>query len=208
MEMDDDGTGGSPGRAGTSRATVAAVVLAAGAGSRFARSAGARAHKLLATIDGVSVVARAVEAARRAGLDETVVVTGAVDLSAVLPPDVTVVPAPRWSEGQALSLRAAVAHARERGHRAIVVGLGDQPGVPPSAWRAVADAPGSLVVADFGGRRRPPVKIGAGLWDELPTGGDEGARVLMRRRPDLVQAVACDGDPADVDTMEDLARWS
>lgn len=186
---------------------TAAVVLAAGAGTRFTPGADAR-HKLLAPIGGVPVVRRAVEAALAAGLDETVVVVGAVPLADVLPDGVTVVVAPRWAEGQAHSLQAAVAHARRRGHAAVVVGLGDQPGVPPSAWRTVAATPGELVVADFGGRRRPPVKIAASLFDELPRDGDEGARVLMRRRPDLVRAVACEGDPADVDTREDLGRWS
>lgn len=192
----------SPATGGT-----AAVVLAAGAGTRFAPGADAR-HKLLAPIGGVPVVRRAVDAAVAAGLDETVVVVGAVPLEEVLPPGVTLVVAPRWAEGQAHSLQAAVEYARRRGHAAVVVGLGDQPGVPASAWRAVADTPGELVVADFGGRRRPPVKIAASLFDELPRHGDEGARVLMRRRPDLVRAVACQGDPADVDTREDLRRWS
>ncbi|MFQ5557126.1 MAG: NTP transferase domain-containing protein [Acidimicrobiales bacterium] len=186
------------------RGTIAAVVLAAGSGTRFA----GRTHKLLADVKGVPLVRRAVDAARGAELDETIVVIGATDLLGVLPHDVTVVRNDHWEDGQGSSLQVAVAYAGSVGHRAVVVGLGDQPGVPVAAWRAVAEEDHDLVVASFGGRRRPPTRIGSALWAQLPVSGDEGARVLMRRRPELLRAVACEGDPDDIDTVEDLARWS
>jgi len=144
-----------------------------------------------------------------AGLDETIVVTGAVELVDVLPEQVTILVNHAWAEGQATSLRTAVDWARRQGHDAIVVGLGDQPLVPADAWRLVAGAPGGpIVTATFSGRRRPPVRLGFEVWDLLPAGGDEGARVLMASRPELVTEVACPGEAADVDTLEDLARWS
>lgn len=180
------------------------MVLAAGAGTRFDGGG----HKLLAPVDGVPLVRRAVDAARAADFAETVVVTGAVDLLDALPEDVTVLRNHDWAEGQAASLQVAVAYAGSVGHRAVVFGLGDQPGVPPSAWTAVGSEDHDLVVASFNGQLRPPVKVGAALWSHLPLTGDEGGRVLIRRRPDLVRALPCEGNPDDIDTVEDLAAWN
>jgi molybdenum cofactor cytidylyltransferase len=178
-------------------------VLAAGEGRRFA----GEVPKLLAPYRGRPLVTWAVAAAAGATLDEVVVVTGAVDLSAALAGiPVTVLANEDWARGQATSLRAALDWCERQGHASAVVGLGDQPLVPPSAWRAVADAPGGpIVVATYGGRRRNPVRLDRTVWPVLPPDGDEGARVLMRRRPELVTEVACGGDPSDVDTAEDLA---
>jgi molybdenum cofactor cytidylyltransferase len=190
---------------------LAAVVLAAGGGSRF----DGPVPKLLARIGGEAMVLGAVRAALDAGLDETIVVSGAVDLRSVLAAAdlldrVTLVVNDRWAEGQATSLAAAVAAADRAGHDAVVVGLGDQPGVVPEAWLrvAAADPTAAIVVATYDGRRRNPVRLARSIWSDLPTEGDEGARVLLRGRPDLVVEVGCPGEPDDVDTLEDLERWS
>ncbi len=187
--------------------TIAAVVLAAGGGTRFEGPE----HKLLTNLRGKPVVVWAVDAAVEAALDETVVVVGAVDVARALEGrDVTVVANDRWRVGIASSLATAMDHADARGHDAIVVGLGDQPFVSADAWRTVAsgssEAP--IVVATYDGARRNPVRLSRAVWPLIDREGDDGARSLMRRRPDLVGEVACRGIPADVDTVEDLAQWS
>jgi CTP:molybdopterin cytidylyltransferase MocA len=185
---------------------LAAAVLAAGGSRRFAAGA-----KQLAEVRGRPLVATAVEAALAADRFAAVfVVTGAVDLSPVLPAGVVVLDNPAWADGIATSLAVAVHAADVAGVDALVVGLADQPFVGPEAWRAVADAPlgPPIVVATFEGRRGNPVRLHRGVWPLLPTTGDEGARTLMRERGDLVGEVACPGDALDIDTVEDLERWS
>ena len=188
--------------------TVLGVVLAAGAGERFRQSGGTGA-KQLAEVDGTALVVRALQAALDADLAEVAVVQGAVDLSGVAPAGVTVLDNPAWARGVATSLQVALAHARAGGRDALVVGLADQPGVTAAAWMAVADARPSppIAVATYDGRRGNPVRLAASVWAELPVDGDEGARALMRRSPELVQEVPCVGRPGDVDTVEDLRRW-
>jgi CTP:molybdopterin cytidylyltransferase MocA len=190
--------------------TTAAIVLAAGGGSRF-RESGGDVHKLLAPYLGRTVVEWAIEAAASAQLDTTYVVRGATDLP--VPPlvadRVRFVRNDRWQEGIATSLQAAVTQARRDGHAAVVVGLGDQPLVLADAWRLVARAlPAPVAVATYQGERGNPVRLSSMVWPLLPRVGDEGARVVMRRRPDLVLEVPCPGRAADIDTVDDLREWS
>ena len=184
--------------------TTAAVILAAGAGSRFHGDG----SKLLALVRGRPLVEWAQQAALDAALDDVLLVIGGGPLPVM--PRVTAVPNPRWAEGQATSLAAGVDAAESRGHTRVVVGLADQPGVTAAAWRtvALAESDKPIVVATYGGRRGNPVRLDAAVWPLLPREGDEGARALMRERPDLVGRVACEGDPTDVDTVEDLKAWT
>ena len=181
---------------------MAAVLLAAGEGTRFRGG-----PKLLAELRGRPLLAWAIDPVLEAGLP-LVVVRGQVDLAGALPAreaGVTVLENPRAHEGQATSLSAGIAWCHASGFDAAVVGLGDQPMVPASAWRAVAASGlAPIVTASFAGRRRPPVRLDREIWPLLPEAGDEGARALMLRRPDLVAEVACEGDPFDVDTLSDL----
>jgi molybdenum cofactor cytidylyltransferase len=181
---------------------VVAVVLAAGAGTRFA----GEGHKLDARVGDRSVLARAVDTAIAAAIGPVVVVTAA-QVTTALPPSVVHVVNDRWAEGQMTSLRAGIAAARELGSAAVVVGLGDQPFVGVDAWRAVAATDAAIAVATYDGRRGHPVRLAAETWDLLADDGDEGARTLMRLRPDLVTEVPCEGSSIDIDTVEDLRRW-
>jgi CTP:molybdopterin cytidylyltransferase MocA len=182
---------------------IVVVLLAAGAGSRFAGPE----HKLTATVDGRSIVERSVASARAAAIGPIVVVAGAVDLALPGGSDLEVVSNPDWAEGQSTSLRTGISAAERLGAEAIVVGLADQPFIDPEAWRRVAAATSPIAVATYDGQRRNPVRLHRDVWPLLPAGGDEGARSLIRLRADLVDEVPCPGSPADIDTLEDLRTW-
>jgi len=187
---------------------VRAIVLAAGAGSRFGGG------KLLAKLNDVPLVEHVLAALEASPVDETVVVVGpdAERLREVCRPyGARVVENPGWARGQSTSVRAGL-HSLGPEARAAVVLLADQPFAGGAVERLVAafEAGARVAVATYGGEPRSPVLFSRGVWPPLEAQlrGDEGARAFLRRHPELVTRVRCDevGDPADVDTAEDLRR--
>jgi molybdenum cofactor cytidylyltransferase len=196
-----------------------AVLLAAGSGSRFHGGC----HKLDAVLpSGYTVYEQSlghlVEAfgpgsdTGTGSANSTVgvlVVHGATER--LVPAGVTSIVNNAWASGQATSVATALRQAAALGADAIVFGLADQPFVPPATWRAVADAAPEwpIVIATYAGRRGPhPVRLHQSVWPLVPTIGDDGARSVLRDHPALVHEVACEGSPADIDTLEDLERWT
>jgi CTP:molybdopterin cytidylyltransferase MocA len=175
---------------------VCGIVLAAGAGARMGRP------KAEITLGGERLVDRAVRVLREGGCAEVVAVVRsgvAVDGARTI-----VNPRPEWGMGSSLQLGLAAAS----GDRVAIV-LVDTPGVGADAVRRVLAADAPVAVATYGGRRGHPVVIDRPLWTEVAAlaEGDAGARPFMRAHPDLVAEVACEGDPADIDTESDLAAW-
>lgn len=185
---------------------TAALILAAGSGSRFAGPT----PKLLARLEGRPLVTLACESALASGLAGPFVVTGSTDIDGVLPEGVLTVPNPRWHKGLASSLQAGIQAAADQGHEAVVVALADQPFIAPGAWRAVASVDTTpIAVATYAGERGHPVRLRHDIWPLLPTEGEKGAGPLMASRPELVTEVPCtSGTSADIDTAKDLSSFS
>lgn len=186
--------------------TTVAVVLAAGAGTRFRGDS----HKLLAPFRSTSVLDAVLDAVLGAGFDHVVIVTGAADIPPTLldRPHLVVAHNPRWAEGQATSVRVGLDAAERLGADAVVIGLGDQPMVSSECWRRVAAGRSPITVATYDGQRGNPVRLERSVWSLLPTSGDVGARHVVGQHPELVSEVACEGSSADIDTQEDLDRWN
>jgi CTP:molybdopterin cytidylyltransferase MocA len=188
---------------------VFGVLLAAGEGSRFGGG------KLLAPFRGRPLVEHALLALREAPLEGSVAVVGegAEGVRQLCGEHgVRVVENPRWREGQSTSVLAGL-RALGPEARAAVVLLGDQPLVGARAVARLVRAferGAKVAAATYAGRVRNPVLFAQEVWPllERELAGDEGARRVLRRHPGLVRRVPCDdvGDPADVDTREDLRR--
>ena len=192
---------------------VGIVVLAAGRSTRFKQGS---ASKLLAVVGGVPLVRSAVTAAIESGVGDVVVVTGhrAHEVAAALDGlRVRLTLEPTFADGMAASLRRGVIEHAETS--AVMVGLGDQPGMRPDAYRRVArrwrisGAP--IVVPRYAGSSAPahPVLFAAPVFAEiLALRGDTGARAIIARDRARVAEEALEwAAPDDVDTVEDLQAF-
>lgn len=195
---------------------VGAVILAAGASSRYRARGGPDPTKLVATLDDKPIVRRVVEAALASKARPIVMVTGYARGSveaAVVGLDVGVAFNPSFASGLASSLAVGLSAMPVDVAGAIVL-LGDMPRIEPRLIDALIDAflarDGALAAAPSReGRRGNPVLLGRGLFAEaMRLEGDEGARQLIGTlgASELVEIEAPDAGVAfDIDTPEDLA---
>jgi CTP:molybdopterin cytidylyltransferase MocA len=187
---------------------LTALVLAAGASSRMGRP-----KPLLPLPDGSTLLCAATRPFLEAGLDEVIVVLGAlaaqVRAEACLPhdPRLTVIDNPGWAEGQASSLRAGLAACGEPD--AVLIFLGDLNGLDAARVRRVIAAwhGEPLVVPQAAGRPTHPVLMARELFGELlALRGDVGAREVVERHRS--SAVLLEEPPLfDLDTPEDHRAW-
>jgi molybdenum cofactor cytidylyltransferase len=180
--------------------TTGGLILAAGEGRRFGGT------KQLAELRGRPLLEYALEA--MSGVSPRVVVLGhaadeiraRVDLHGA-----SVVVCEDWAEGQAASLRAGLAALA--GCDAVVVALGDQPGITAEAIQAVTAAGDEDAVrAVYDGTPGHPVLLRRPLLERAgELRGDTGFRDLLESA--TVREVELGGlaDPADIDTREELA---
>jgi molybdenum cofactor cytidylyltransferase len=191
------------------RKFISGLVLGAGASSRFG------GPKQLLPYRGSTLLGWVVNQAQQArGLDEVIVVLGrAADeiREKVLFGNAKVVENPVFGEGCASSYRAGIAALDPRSD-AIMIILGDQPGVDPETIDRVADewrqGDGQVALASYRGRKGHPMLFAKPLFGQLAgLHGDKAAWKLVDANPDLVRIIPFDRPfPEDIDTPEDFVR--
>ena len=162
---------------------IAAVVLAAGASTRF----GSPKQRIL-----LAPVLERVRAARSLG--DVVVVLGAHEVET----DARVVRCPEWERGPGASLRCGLAALGPEVDAALVV-LADGPELDPGAVARILERAGEapVVAATYGGVRLHPVLLNRAMWEQIP---DDGARSLQALE------IHCDDldPPGDVDFADEM----
>ena len=189
---------------------VTALVLAAGAGSRFGGG------KLTAPWREGLLLEGALRAAFAAPVRSVTVVIGAnapavAAAARTFDPRTVIVHAADHAEGMAASLRTGLSSLPADAEGAFVF-LGDMPRVPPAVLGRMARAlyEGALAVAPvWQGRRGNPVLLHADLFPQLlALTGDAGARGVLQGLGEKLALVESpdDGVLFDVDTPGDLER--
>lgn len=188
---------------------VAAIILAAGASTRFGQC------KQLLDWEGKPMLGHICDVAIRAGLDPVIPVLGcqAADAGAALGNrPVRPLMNWRWEEGLSTSVQIGLAGVPAEA-QAVLFLQGDQPLITPDLLRAIADrfeqTEASIIQPVHAGQRGTPVLFARRFFRELCTiTGDEGGRSLIARYPQEVATVEVT-DPSilmDVDTPEDYVH--
>ena len=188
---------------------IAAIVLAAGASSRMGRP------KMLLPAFGRTLLAAAVAPYLEVVNGHVVVVLGKdarrVRAEAGLPvdPRLHVVVNRRWRDGMSSSLRRGLDVCGEAD--AVLVALGDQPGVTAERVRRIVSAwkPGVALVVPMVSATRAahPVLFARCLWEDLRgLRGDVGAREVVRRHGERAVRVLV-SPLVDVDAEEDYRNF-
>ena len=196
---------------------IAAILLAAGASSRFKAAGGGEATKLVAPLAGKPLVRHAAEAALASLARPVVVVTGHdrdVVEASLAGLDIRFVHNPGYAEGLASSLQTGIAALPGSVAGALIL-LGDMPAVTSALIdRLIAtfsERPDALAAAPIiDGRRGNPALLARALFPSIAAlDGDEGARKLLdNAEPGRVIGLEITGIGAvlDVDTPQSLAE--
>ena len=182
---------------------VAGLVLAAGGSSRLGRP------KQLLPFGGATLLDHTVATARECEFDQLIVALGgsAEDVRAVVDlSGAEIVVNEDFGEGCSSSIAAAIGAVDDRAE-ALVLLLGDQPGVTAETVRALIAGRGDadLAVCRYDDGRGHPLAFARSVFGELGSlHGDKAVWKLLDRRGDAVSEVEIPGPvPLDVDTWED-----
>ena len=172
--------------------------------------------KLLLEVEGRPIIRHAVERVISAGIHQVFVVAGPEHEALAgaiegLPVRFVVNPTPEAGQGSSVSVGV---RALPAGTTAVLIALGDQPGVPaeviPALLEALKTSGKRIAAPRYADGLGNPVLFAATVFPELlALPGDRGARAVVLRDSSRLALVTIGSPmPRDIDTPEDYARLS
>jgi len=187
--------------------TISAIILAAGRSTRMGAN-----NKLLTPWRGKTPLKFVCEAATTSECDKIIVVTGHQQsqvLQAISDFEVQSEHNPDYKLGMASSIKVGILAARQNNSEAVLVLLGDMPGVTREMINEMIFAGqdhsrDKIIVATFQGKRGNPLLWPKKYFDELSClKGDKGARQIFSRHEDqIVELELGAGVLFDLDTPQ------
>jgi len=195
---------------------ISAIILAAGQSRRMGEP------KMLLPWGNVTVIERVITVFAEAGVEDILVITGAVReqvdeviLRCASRYPVRSVYNENYASGEMLlSIHCGLRGLTNNGAGAVMVGLGDQPQVQVRSVKLVMESyirtKSPLVVPSYQMRRGHPWLVARSLWNEiLSLKEDQSPREFLNNHADKIQYANVDTPDilADLDTPEDYRKY-
>ncbi len=166
---------------------MAACVLAAGQSSRMVKE-----NKLLATLNGKTLLQHVLHAIQCSAIDETIVITGyqsAQVIESISAFDVKIVDNEAYADGLSSSIKSGIEKLGKHVD-AVIICLGDMPFISASIINKIITAyeiSRNIIVPTCLGQQGNPLLWPKNFFDELiKLKGDRGAKCLLKAYPEQV----------------------
>jgi molybdenum cofactor cytidylyltransferase len=184
---------------------ISAILLAAGESNRMGQP------KQLMPFGQITIVERTIDNLLNSAVCETIVVLGYREedvRKTIAGKPIKITINPDYQQGMSTSIIAGLKQV-DKGARAVLIALGDQPFVNSQTITSLVQAfianSRGIIIPVYQGRRGNPVIFAIKYKGELLNlKGDVGGREIIKRHPDDVFEVEvnCEGVLLDIDTME------
>jgi len=194
------------------KSKIALIILAAGKSTRFP------GNKLLAKINGESMIEKIVKTALRSKAGRILIVTGYEAekikqlIKEIRDERIQVVYNPRYEEGQSSSVRTGVKQVVEEAD-AVMIHPADVPFITPEDIDRLIEVykitNAAIIVASHRGRHGHPILFSNKLFDDIMRITEEkhGLKELVEKyREEIVEVESSQYTTIDIDTPEDFKK--
>lgn len=187
---------------------ITGIIMASGFSKRMNR------NKLILEFQGIPVIERVIKAIKESNVDNIIMVYREDSIREIGEKSgIETIYNDKAKLGQSQSIKLGIEHAPV-GTKGFMFFVGDQPFLSAAVINKLIDVfkekKYSIVVPEYNGKRGNPVIFSGTLKDELLNiRGDEGGRMIIRKRHDEVKIVSFEESTTgkDIDTWDEYIKW-